>query len=256
MSEEADQSTLEEIVNNIEESAPVARDAPLPAMSGETQTSGETVNNSQTVETDSDGEPWDPEIHTAGRTKTAAGKWRRKPTGRPRKDAGAPSPQAKSVVGGKPLGGTSPAPEGEGAPATAPGLTLAECRAVAQQAVGAAVGVHAMAFGEDWLVSQPEAEGLINATAAYFMATGQMVNLPPWVGLAGAYLGYAAPRFQKPNTKKRIATYFGKVRKIWEKVRPRPKPPIVAKEPEKMAANPDGAKRPNASVGGIAAAAL
>lgn len=235
---EPDQTQIEDILNNIESDAPIARDAPLPIIGAGSEDAPQTVNNSETVETDSAGVAYDPAIHTKGRAKTRDGRWRKAPPGRPKADAQAPRPASKSTIGGLPVGGASPAPEGEGAESGGAGMSLAAYRAAAAQVVGAAVGLHALALGEDWLAGEPEMRGLVDATAAYFVATGQTINLPPWVGLAGAYVAYAGPRFQKPKTLSRLTGYWKTVRKFWDKYKPKTSPLAALRKTEEVGASP------------------
>jgi hypothetical protein len=223
-----DETTLNEIITSIESDAPVARNAPLPVIGASEENAQESVNTSETAETDSAGTPYDPAVHTKGKTKTKDGIWRKRPPGRPEGSGKAPTPAAKSTLGGFPEGtGPRPSPAGEGegnAPGAAPAAPSVNYRAAAAQIVGATVGLHSMVLGEDWLAQEPEMKMLVDATEAYFVATGQSVNLPPWIGLAGAYMVYSAPRFQKPKTVNRLKAYFETVRKFWAKYRPKASP--------------------------------
>jgi hypothetical protein len=201
------------------------------AVSAEPEPSVKTNNEpSNPDDLDSAGTVYDPSIHTKSRAKRKNGEWKLRPnvakrdgaSGRPAPAAAAAPPnrppQQMAPSGPSTLGG---APEGEGAPETdnaeaVAEMTLEACKAAARPIVKAAVGGHVVFLGKDWETDSKELDELVMATALYFYQTGQMVNMPPWMGLAVAYGYYAAPRFQRTSTRERIAGIFAPVARWWK----------------------------------------
>lgn len=230
-------AAVKDLVTSIAADAPPPTEGDLPLITGadpnttSEQLNGSLTNTSQDV--DSAGTPWDPKIHEAARGKKSDGTWRRK---RGRGAAG-----ASDGASGKPGGLNLPQPP----QSPQPPAHLADAAAF----VGMITGGHAMLLGKHWLPGADEHPVLVESTRQYLEATGG-IQLPPWLGLAGAYLVYASSRFHHVDTKKRVSDTFGKISLWWKKTFKRDKqkmdptsgktPPAAATPNSRPAMNEQG----------------
>lgn len=223
------EASLAEIMNKASGAGtsanPPASEEAEPAQSAvvakETSTGGEL---------DSAGVAYDPAIHTKSRAKRKNGEWKLRPNvtkseavqaaPRPAPSPNRPPPQM-APAGVSTLGG---ADAGEGEPEqdnseALQEMTLDACKAAARPLVRGVLAGHVVFLGEDWETNDKEFDELVMACALYFYQTGQMVNMPPWLGLAVAYGSYAAPRFQRKTTRTRLAGLFAPIANFWKRRR-------------------------------------
>lgn len=146
-------------------------------------------------EVDSAGTPFDPAKHEP--RKTNGGLWRKK------RGRGAGGPQTVSTAGVS--GITIPGP-----PPPPPFI------ADAAGAVAMVTGGLAMLMGKQWLPSEEE-RGILNESVRAYMEVKGGFNLPPEIGLAGAFVVYGATRFHHENTKAAVSGFFGKIALWWKK---------------------------------------
>jgi hypothetical protein len=95
-------------------------------------------------------------------------------------------------------------PDGDGVDYGAAGRALADLFLTVVVLSATAVGGPEM--GAEWAASEGERAALTDASVRCAEAYG-LIEIPPWVLLMGAVVGYAAPRLFKPVTQARIAEY-------------------------------------------------
>lgn len=155
----------------------------------ETQTREAAAN----VEKDSDGVPFDATIHTG--TKLKSGQWRK------RKVAGNPGSTVAAPRGKKNAAASTPEADASAAEKIASANAAGAMAAASVFMLGRAFG------GKEWEPSPQEVEMQAQAWGAYFLAK-DITDFPPGMALCIAIGAYAGPRFQMPETKKKM----GKVR--------------------------------------------
>lgn len=150
-----------------------------------------TAEAAANVEKDADGVPFDAKIHTGSKLKS--GKWRL------RKAAQSPGSTVATPRGKKNAATT------ETADASA-AEKLASANAAGAMAA-ASVFMLGRAFGgKEWEPTPQEVEMQSAAWGAYFLAK-DVTDFPPGVALTIAIGAYAAPRFQMPETKKKMGRF-------------------------------------------------
>lgn len=140
------------------------------------------------AETDDFGTKFDSALHTG--TKLKNGRWRE----RRKKENGEP----KSVV----------AKPGSATPANPNAVDETSARAAGAAAAGSIFMLGMMLGGEEWApITEPinERANMERAFGDYFVAKG-VTDFPPGMALTVALIGYAAPRFTMPKTRKRASS--------------------------------------------------
>ena len=211
-------------------------DGALPSITGvEGQATQEQLNG----ELDAAGSSFDPAIHDPARRKNAKGLWASK---RGRKAGGVASPSQGPRIGGQ---GSAP---GTGMATAAP--VAPKYQAEAATAVGMFTAGHATLLGAHWLPDAKSGEfaAMVETTRAAMEASGQDIQLPWWMPVAGMYAVYAIPRFQHETTRTRVAGLVGKVRSIWAKLFKRPKKTMGTTKGETASTGQDAVDRTSATV--------
>lgn len=208
--------TVRDLAASIAADAPSPSSQELPAFigpGGDADTGGlNEPANTEGVEVDSSGAPWDSSKHAASKTRKADGTWRLKNGRKPGSTLNLP--------------GAPPPP-----PAPLPHLSDA------QALVTLITGMHAGAFGREWLTTPEEAPVLVEGTRAYLESIGGFA-MPPWAVLIGVYAQYAGARFQLPSTQKRVSAIAEKASVFWKGIRARFARKVAkpAPQPQKAAA--------------------
>ena len=123
--------------------------------------------------------------------------------------------------------------------------SVMDSRALGVHSAALLVTVGKMLGGDEWIPRKSEGYdelgNLEHAFGDYFVAR-EMHDIPPGVALTIAILGYAAPRFVLPTTKKRTLSFGQKIKLWWfakRITREQQKPP---KRVEKIEAEPEAQK--------------
>lgn len=156
----------------------------------------EPTSDDTSVELDSEGVPYDPNIHAATRTQTAAGRWKKR---RGSKSTLAVAPKRKND-----------------AAVTAEVDQTQKARAAGVVAARSMFTLGQMFGGPEWAPISVDKDGapsmeeyderkmMEQAFADYFIAKG-VTEVSPGMGLTIAMLAYAGPRFTMPQTKARAS---------------------------------------------------
>lgn len=139
------------------------------------------------------GDVFNPDIHVSRNGEPVLNK-----DGSFRKKPGMGSPNAKRTLN---YPGGSGAPESaEETPELSPQMSLA-----AESAAAIYINTGVVFFGAEWLPDREttEKEELVAAFEQYLLAKG-ITDIPPGLALAITMFGYAAKRFERPQTKTRL----------------------------------------------------
>lgn len=89
-------------------------------------------------------------------------------------------------------------------------------RKSARQCTAGIITIGCVAFGAEWIPQSDPATGaderaILTAAFEEYFRAGDVINVPPWLGLAIALAGYAGPRLWLPQTQARIAEIKAKI---------------------------------------------
>lgn len=95
-------------------------------------------------------------------------------------------------------------------------------RKSARQCTAGIISISVVAFGMEWMPQSDPSTGaderaILTAAFEEYFRTGNMINVPPWMGLAIALFSYAGPRLALPQTQKRLMDFKDKILKATKK---------------------------------------